>query len=138
MSVDLTKLAFHSGYPAFKNNREYTGTLTISGTTSGGANVQSFTVPLDQEPDLLDVQFNGPTDTVFSQDPRPSDGWFKNGSIWVRTNNAGGGDPSRFQISAEVSGRTLTIKATCLNTFTTSENLTSTDFSYKIVDYSVF
>jgi hypothetical protein len=139
MSVDLTKLVFHSNYNAFKNNREYTGTLTISGTTSGGVNLKEFTVELDTAPDLLDISFQGNSDPVFDPfDPRPDDGWFKQGAVYVPTNNAGGGNPSKWTITTSLSGTTLTISATYIQQFTTAETLTSTNFSYKIVDYSVF
>lgn len=135
MAVDLTKLVFHSNYPAFKNNREYTGTLSITGSTSGGTNTRTFDIALDTEPDLLDVIFNGNSN---SPDARPDDAWFKNGEIWVPTNNAGGGNPSRWRLTYEVEGTTLTVTATYIQQFVTGETLTSTDFSYKIVDYSVF
>lgn len=138
MAVDLTKIAFHSGYPAFKNNRVYTGTLTISGSSSPGTNTRTFNVALDEEPDLLDVLFNGPTNLITGEDPRPSNGWFRDGRVWVPTNNAGGGSPSPWVISYSISGTTLTILATYVQQFTPGETLTSTNFSYRIVDYSVF
>lgn len=136
--VDLTKIAYYSKFPAFKNNKVYTGTLTISGSTTGGANVRTFNVALDSTPDLVDITFNGPTDTVFGSDPRPSNAWFKNGYVWVRTNSAGGGDPSSWLITSRLNGSLLTITATMLQTFATGETLTSTDFQYKLVDYSAF
>lgn len=138
MSTDLTKLALHTAYDAFKNNAIYTGTLTISGSTVEGTNVQTFTVTLTQTPDMTDIVFNGPTDTVFSNDPRPSDGWFKRGAVWIPTNDAGGGNPSRWVLSSSISGTTVTITATYVQQFTTGETLTATNFSYRIIDFSVF
>ena len=130
--ADITKLAFHSAYPAFKNNTIYTGTKTISGTTSGGLNTKTFIVTLDQEPDLLDIIFTGPSDGT-----RPTGAWFKKGAVNVATNNAGGGNPSTWVINSSLNGTTLIITATYVQQFTTSESLTSTDFSYRVVDYSV-
>lgn len=138
--VNLAKLVFHSAYPAFKNNSITTGTGTISGTTAAGTNTKTFTVTLDTEPDLLDVVFNGPSDTFFSVDPRPSDGWFRQGQVWVRGDSA----PTyvnygtNWAMTYEVSGSTVTIKAIYTQTFTNALTLTATDFSYRIIDYSVF
>lgn len=136
--ADLTKLNLHSDYPAFINNNIWTGTLTISGSTSGGTNVRTFTIDLGLTPDLTDIVFNGPTDSVFGSDPRPADGWFKRGKVWVRTNNAGGGDPSMWTINSSINGTVVTVTAIMVQTFSTSETLTSTNFSYRIIDYSVF
>ena len=138
MSADLTKLILHSDYPAFKNNSIWTGTLTISGSTSGGTNVRTFTINLSRTPDMADIVFNGPTDLVFGSDPRPSAGWFKRGIVWVPTNNAGGGNPSAWVITSSVAGTVVTVTATYTQQFTTGETLTSTNFSYRIIDYSVF
>lgn len=135
MAVDLTKLVFHSGYPAFINTRIYTGTLTISGTTSPGLNIKTFTVTLDQAPDYLDVVFNGPTDAVYGSDPRPDGGWFKQGAVWVRTDNAAGADPNPWYITYSISGVTLTITASYVHQISLGETLTSTNFYYRAVDY---
>ncbi len=135
MSVDLTKLSLHSNYNAFKNTTEYTGTLTISGSTTGGVNTRSFDVTLFTDPDMLDISFNG---NSAGTDQRPDDGWFKKGSIWVPTDNAGGGNPSMWTITTSLTGNVLTISAVYIQEFSTVEALTSTDFSYRIVDYSVF
>lgn len=136
--IDLTKLQLHTGYDGFKNNAIYTGTLTISGATVEGTNTRTFTVTLNQTPDLTDIVFNGPTDTIGGNDPRPSTGWFKRGSVWAITDNAGGGNPARWVITSSFSGVTVTITATYSKQFSTAEVMTSTDFSYRIIDYSAF
>lgn len=135
MAVDLTKLVSHSDYPAFKNNTIYTGTLTISGSTAGGTNTKTFTVTLTQAPDMTDILFNGPTG---GSDPRPAGGWFRRGYVWVPTNDAGGGNPSNWLITSSIAGSVVTITAMYVQTFSTVETLTSTNFSYRIIDYSVF
>lgn len=135
MSNDPTKLILFSEHPAFKNNNIYTGTLTISGSTAAGTNTKTFTIPLDVTPDLLDIVFNGPTG---GSDPRPSGGWFKQGRVWVASNNAGGGNPTSWLITSKISGSDVIVTATYIQTFVTAETLTSTNFSYRIVDYSVF
>lgn len=138
MTVDLSKLVMHSNYPAFKNNNIFTGTLTIpAGNTAGGLNNRSFTINLSVTPDLTDIVFNGPAN-VGSFDPRPSGGWFKQGYIWVPTNNAGGGNPSGWKITTTISGTSVGVVATYVQQFTTVETLTATNFSYRIIDYSVF
>lgn len=139
MTTDLSKLILHTGYNSFKNNTIYTGTKTISGTTSAGTNTKTFTVTLGAIPDLLDVMFNGPTDPNFGLDPRPDTGWFKKGSVWVHTNNAGGGDASNWRLYSKVtSALTVTITAIYVQQFTAGETLTATDFSYRIIDFSIF
>lgn len=144
MTVDLTKLVFYSGAPAFKqNNVVQTGTFTISGSTVAGTNTQTFTASLLSVPDMVDIVFNGPTDTVGGQDPRPVNGWFKQGAVWVPTNNAGGGNPAKWEIysslsSTGLSGATLTVTAVYVQQFTTIETMTSTNFFYRVIDYSVF
>lgn len=136
MTVDLTKLIMHSGYNAFKNSTIYTGTLTISGSTAAGTNIRTFIVGLNAVPDLTDISFNGPVspyDTL-----RPANGWFKQGSIGVPTNNAGGGNPSGWTLYSSISGSNLIVTALYVQQFTTVEALTATDFSYRLIDYSVF
>lgn len=137
MATDLTKLILHTGYDAFKQNAIYTGTKTISGTTAAGTNIKTFTVTLGTVPDMVDIIFNGPTNAGI--DPRPANGWFKQGAVWVPTDNAGGGNPSKWVLFANMtSTTTLTITAIYVQQFTAAEVLTSTDFSYRVIDYSIF
>jgi hypothetical protein len=141
MTVDLTKLVFHSGYPAFKNNNRFSGSFNITGSSAGGTNQRTETVNLSFTPDMTDIIFNGPTDTVFSSDPRPSTGWFKQGAVWVLGNNAGAGYtdyPTPWVITSKLTGQLLTITATYVQTFSDALTLTSTTVYYRIVDYSVF
>lgn len=135
--IDLTKLILHTGYNAFKNNDLTTGTFTLTGSTAAGLNSRTFTFDIGPSPDMVDVVFNGPTDTVFSSDPRPSTGWFKQGFIYTITNNAGGGNPARWTVNSEINGSTLTITCQYPQGFVTAETLTSTDCSFRLVDYSV-
>lgn len=146
MTVDLTKLVFHSGYPAFKNNAKYSGSFNIGGVSAGGTNQQTTNVTLAKTPDLVDILFNGPSDTHWEGtygdlDPRPSTGWFKQGKIWVRGDNAGAGYtdyPTPWVITTSLSGLVLTITVTYVQTFSTALVITSTPVYYRIVDYSVF
>lgn len=146
MTVDLSKLVMHSNYPAFKNNTEYTGFFTISGTTAGGVNQVTTTVPITTAPDLCDVLFNGASDTHWEGtygdiDPRPDGGWFKRGSIWVRGDNGGAGYvdyPTPWVITSKIQGTNLIITATYVQQFAAALTLTSTLGLYKLVDYSVF
>lgn len=141
MNPDLTKLVLHTNYPAFKNNTDYQGFFSITGVTAGGLNQVSAQVALETAPDLSDVIFNGPTDTVFASDPRPSAGWFKQGFVWVRGDNAPAGYtnyPTPWFITQQISGTTMTITASYVQQFTAALTLTSTACSYKIIDYSVF
>ena len=128
MSIDLTKSVSHSAYDSFKNKNLYKGTLMISGSTSSGTNTRTFTITLDETPDILDIIFS---DFLIS-------GWSKVKYISVPTDNAGGGSPSIWTISTEVSGLTVTVTATYVKTFLTDEILIPTDFYYRIVDYLVF
>ena len=138
MTVDLTKLQLHTSYNAFKNNTISTGTLTIDGSTVEGTNTRTFIVTLDQAPDMTDIVFNGLTDIISGDDPRPSDGWFKRGAVYAPTDDAGGGNPAQWIINSSITGAVVTITALYSKQFTTAEVMTSTDFSYRIIDYSVF
>jgi hypothetical protein len=146
MKADLTKLIFHSGYSAFKNNAKYSGTVTISGTAVEGTNQRTYTIALPDNVDMCDVTFNGDSDehwesTYGDIDRRPSSAWFKKGAIWVRGDNAGLGYtdyPTSWVITSSLSGSTLTITATYVQGFTGTLTLTSTNINYKLVDYSVF
>lgn len=129
---DLTKLVFDSPYPAFKNNNVATGTLTIDGTVDEGTNTLSFTVELGFNPDIVDVMFVGPAFTPGASD-RPSDGWFRQGYIGVPFT---GPSDSQWFIFGRTSGTTLNVRAVYVQTFAGTETLTSTDFQYKVVDYS--
>lgn len=137
----LQNLLFHSGYAAFKNNSVYTGSFNISGTANAGVNTQTFTLTLPKAPDLADILFNAPTDTVFGNDPRPSAGWFKQGASWVIGNNAGAGFtnyPTPWVMSSRFTGSQIVITAQYVQTFTAPLTLNTTAVSYRIVDYSVF
>lgn len=135
MAVDLTKLVLHSNYPAFINNAVYTGTKTISGSLPTGTTTLTYTVTLDKTPDLLDIMFNGRAYTLSSTENRPDDGWFKRGAIGVLTT---GLIESAWILTTSITGATVTISATAVNETVATETLTSTDFSYRIIDYSVF
>lgn len=142
MAVDLTKLAIHSAYPAFKNNNVYTGSFTISGSATSGVNTQSTTIALPSAPDLIDIMFQGDSDTAFEgvygdTDPRPDGGWFKKGAIWVN-GNAGFDFPTAWIINYRISGNNVIVSATYTQTFTGTTTLTSETVNYRIVDYSVF
>lgn len=139
--IDLTKVLLDSGYPAFKNNTIYTGSFTISGTCPPGYSQSTYAVALSEQPDMWASLFNGPTDDLFGNDPRPASGWFRNGYIWVHGSNPGDGYPDYtipYNIGAQVFGSSIVIVASTVNQTATTFTLVSTNFSYRIIDYSVF
>lgn len=138
---DLNKLVSTTTENAFKNNAVYESSVNITGSTGPGLNTQTFTIPLDRVPDLISALFNGPTDTIFGSDPRPSAAWFKKGFVWVLGNNAGAGYvdyPVPFRVSMTISGANAIIKLVYVQQFTDGLTLTSTPLYYRILDYSVF
>ena len=138
---DLTKLQSHTGYNTFKNNAVYTGSYSITGSTVGGVNTRTFDITLARQPDIMDVIFNGPTDTIFASDPRPADGWFKKGPVWVLGNNIPAGYtnyPTPWEVYTSLTGLVLTVTLLYAQQFSDSLTLTPTTLSYKIVDYSIF
>lgn len=139
--TDLTKLQSDFNFNALKNNRVYTGQFTIGGNWVSGYQVQTKDVLLAAVPDLIASEFNGPTDTVFASDPRPSAAWFKNGAVWVLGNNAGAGYtdyPIPFIISTTINGFTATINASSVSEISPTLAITTTTVKYRIIDYSVF
>lgn len=141
--VDLTKLNMDGNQNAFKNNIIRTGSFSISGSSSaGGVDTRTNTVLLGRVPDLLQIVFNGPTDTSgLDLDPRPSDAWFETGAVWVLGNNAGAGYtdyPLAFELSAAIVNDTAVISATNIKQFTDVLTLTAVTVYYRIIDYSVF
>lgn len=138
MAVDLTKVVEDSRYRSFINSDQWTGTLTISGSTSGGTNTKTWDVDLGTTPDFMHIEFNGPTAFNGATDPRPSSGWFSKGQVWVRGDNGSYTNyPTKWVITTRLNGSTLTITAVWVQQFTGTLTLTSTDFSYKVIDYSV-
>lgn len=138
---DLTKLQYHTGYNTFKNNSVYTGSYSITGSTVPGTNTRQFNITLARQPDIMDVIFNGATDTVFGSDPRPAAGWYKKGAVWVRGDNAGAGYtnyPTPWVVYTSLTGLTLTVTLLYSQQFTPALTLTPETLRYKIVDYSVF
>ena len=128
MLVDLTKLILDSDYNSFKNNYIYTGTITISGTTSPGANVITHTVTLTSVPDMIDIVFGGPS-------------WFKQGVITVLGTDIPNGYnnyPTNWVITSSINGVTLTITYTFIQQFIANLALTPVNFGYRLIDYSVF
>lgn len=136
MSTDLTKLILNSANSAFMNNKIVTGTFTISGSHTAGTNIKTFTKNLGITPDLTDISFNGPADST-GVDPRPSTGWFKSGAVYEQSANSGGGIPF-WVINSSINGTTLTVTATYTQTYTGTYTTPSMDFSYRVIDYSVF
>lgn len=139
MAVDLTKLALHSSYSAFKNNDLATGSFSISGTTSGGLNTRTETVNLGLTPDLADVIFSGRSSPL---NDRPSSAWFKNvGPVYVAGDNAGEGYndfDTTWLITYRIDGSNLVITAYYPQQFTASLTLQAETINYRVVDYSVF
>lgn len=136
---NLSQLIEISENSAFKNNNIYTGNFTLSGSAVAGTNVQTITVPLSVQTDMVSIIFNGPTDTVFSLDPRPSDGWFTQGSIWVIGNGGTVSNyPTPWQMYGSINGTNLIITAVYVQTFIDTVTLTNTIGYYRVIDYSVF
>lgn len=141
--VDLTKLVFHSEYEAFKNNNVYTGSFNITGTTGVGINTRTHTKSLPVSPVLSDVVIGGRSEVGFStpdntNDPRPNNGWFKEGNIWVRGDDASyTNEPTKWVISWRISGSSIIFTANYVQQFTNTLTLTSEAVNYRIVDYSV-
>lgn len=143
--VDLSRLILHSSYPAFKNKREYTGSVSISGTVVSGTNTRTFTVTLDEPVEIADVTFYGRAQqgmdggigiADYSFDPRPTGYWFYEGAVWVRGDGTGYTNyPVPFIINSSISGNILTITATCVLQFSATLTLTAEMLQYKVVDY---
>lgn len=139
--IDLTKLQSDFNYNSLKNNKVYVGQFNISGTWVSGYQTQTFEVILAQTPDLVAAEFNGPTDTVFGSDPRPSSAWFKNGQVWVLGSNAGAGYtnyPIPYNMSANILGNSAIISASSVSEIAPTLTLTSTQVKFRLIDYSVF
>lgn len=137
--IDLTKLVLHSNYPAFKNNKQYTGTLTISGTHGAGVTTKVWNITLDKPVDLLDVSFTGRAYPNPPYTTRPSTAYFKRGFIGVMSNYpfSGGSYDTNWEISWALTTPTnLQIKATYLAQYVGTWSLTPTNFNYRIIDYS--
>jgi hypothetical protein len=137
---DLSKLVSHSGYPAFKNDKEYTGSFNISGSATAGTNTRTSTVNLDQAPDLCDVILNGRA-VPFVGVARNSNGWFKlnnNNTIAVNSNGFLTNFDTFWVITYRISGSSVIFTATYTQTFDGTQNLAATPVNYKIIDYSVF
>lgn len=134
--TDLTKLILDSADGTFMNNKVWTGSCTISGNHTAGANTKTFTVALGQTPDLVDISFKGPSDPL-GIDLRPSGGWFKDGAVYEQTADGGGGYPT-WQLTSSINGTTLTITATYVQQYSGTYASTDTTFYYRLIDYSVF
>ncbi len=137
--MDYSKIIFDSRIPAFSNNKIYTGNFAVSGTLTEGTNTRTQNITLDQAPDMTQIMFNGPNDGA-GTDPRPSDGWFEEGTIWAL-----GSDgvtyfnfPMPFSITTDIVGTTLIITLTAVQQFTATLTLTPITVYYRVVDYSVF
>lgn len=144
--LDRSKMQYYTEDNTYKNNAVYTGSFTISGTSVAGTTTKSFGITLARRPDIMDVMFQGASDTHWEgtygdNDPRPDAGWFKKGAVWVRGDDAGAGYtdyPCPFVLYTALSGLTLTVTAIFSQQFIATLSLTPTVVNYKIVDYSVF
>lgn len=144
MSLDLTKVQSTTTQPGFKNNDEYEGSFTISGSFNGQSKQVTTTITLPDNVDIADIMFKGRADGGFSistGEARPNDAWFKRGRVYVRGDDSGAGYtnyPVGFILNASISGNQLTISANAFKTFVANLSLTSETVYYKLVDYSVF
>lgn len=139
--IDLTKVLFDSRDSAFKNNNVYTGSFVIAGVWPPGYQTQTHAVTLLALPDLIVATYQAPTDNSgANQDPRPNTVWFKDGTAWVRGDNAGAGYSNfgvPFKLHTEIIGNTATIVGTSVNQTASTLTLTATTVYYRIIDYSV-
>lgn len=128
----------HSSYQGFHNINVYTGSFDISGTAVANTNTATATVQLESTPNFSDVIFNGPPVTGSG---RPTDAYFKEGVVQVLGNNVPAGYsnyPTLWTLNSSVSGSTVIITATYVQTFNDPLTLVSTPVYYRIVDYTVF
>ena len=144
MDPDLDKLQSTTLKPAFKNNDEFEGSFVLDGTFNSTSKLITKVITLPDDTDIADIIFRGRADGGFdfsTGDPRPNGAWFKRGSVWARTDDAGAGYtnyPMPFRINASISGNQLTITAAAFKTFVANLTITSELVYYKIIDYSVF
>jgi len=149
MQPNLDKLQFLSTKQSYKNNNTYRGSFSISGSTVSGYNQKTTTITLPTTPDLVDIMFNGPSDSAFigASDPRTDSGWFRVGgtgwgrTIYVRGDNAGAGYtnyPTFWNFATSLTGTTITVTMIWVQQFTAPLTLTSTSVNYRIIDYSVY
>lgn len=144
MNVNLEKLLFYSGAPAFKQvEDDITGTFAITGTTGGGVNAREFGVDLDFTPQYLDLSFGGRSLRGFGVyddpdiEPRPSDAWFKEGFVYAAGNAVGYSNyPLAFRPNARVEGNRLIIRLEYEQQFNDVLTITSENLYYKIVPYA--
>lgn len=138
--ADLTKFSLLSKYPSFHILNTYTGSVTIPATAFNGNNwrTYSFSIPLNDEPSLLQTMFNGPNSGPEGTLYRPSSAWWAgNMSGAVQgASTAGGSRNILWMMDYSVSGKTLNILAQALmfydGTVTPSGPI---QVKYKIVDY---
>lgn len=137
--IDLTKLSSHTAYPGFKNNRIYTGSFALTGTTSEGLNTITHTVGLDKTPDISDLIFNGPN-TAYDSSPsteRPPTAWFKEGYVNSDADFGGLGTiTTTWFMSHQIIDSQLIITAQFPQEFSGSGTLPDDTISYRLIDYS--
>lgn len=143
--ADLSKLIFLSSIPSFMaENNVIAGSVTISGTTSGGFNIREWSIPIGVDADYYDVQFNGRTqgDPIFGGyaiEELRNTGWFRSG-YGVTTPSSGGGlgsnYPLTWTITGRIQGRNLIIRAEYGQQFTATMSVTPSPVYYRIVPYS--
>lgn len=140
--ADLTKLIMHSSYPGFHQNNVYTGSLSISSAVVSGSGIvfrTLGTVTLDENPDILEILFNGTSPGDDYNDPRPNDGWFKsfNGAVLQLGTSSFGATEIIWGLFASVTGNQVTITAVGEKQYT--ENFTpsgAVTVRYRMIDYS--
>lgn len=139
--TNISNFILNSDTDSFKINNEYSGTVAISGTVEGGINTRTFTIPLTTSPDLVDVYVNSTlTDGIFSGgswNTLPSGSWVKKGMIIVPDDAGFGGTIFIFG-SVVISDDIVYITLNSVQQYTGTYSLTSTNMSYKIIDYSIY
>lgn len=141
MAIDLTKLQSTSLVPGFKNNDEYEGSFTISGTYSGQSMVITKVITLPDNTDIADILFQGRADGGFdlpTGNPRPNSAWFKAGRVYARANGSGYSNyPMDYLVYGSISGNQLTLTAASARQFLGTLTISAEVVNYKIIDYSV-
>lgn len=144
---NLSKLALYTPIPGFKNNKKYSGSFTINAPLNGPITFQDHFIYLDQAPDLLQIEFQGPTNNTFSPpiyQRQPND-WVDAGDYDFFTAESydpywGGFVPAPvdFLLLTEVFGNRVNVRSAMPKQYQQDVSYNPIVINYRITDYSVF
>lgn len=133
--LDYSKFVIHSDCPGFKNDYRTLIQMSVSGQTGPGVNNTTVRLPIPEEPDYVDLQFNG--NVVNGVNVISSTAWKRKGTIAFKGNGGIYVDhPVEYRVFWYIEGTEIVINLVYEQQFSQVLTLTTGPFNVVFANYS--